>query len=204
MSSGALDLRDHDHVELVADLGDQGDDVVEAPRRVEAVDSRPQLRVAHVDRSATSTRPDAGGLLVGHRDGVFEVAEQDVDGRDDLGQLGDDLVDVRREEVDDTTRSEGDVAHRLRGTDSEGFEEVSGAAHECKGMCRCSQGRNGHDVRVTQRFKAILLDAGGVLVLPDPTVLGPLLSYYGGDPSIERAPSRPLRGHGSKIGGRQR
>jgi putative hydrolase of the HAD superfamily len=38
---------------------------------------------------------------------------------------------------------------------------------------------------VTERFKAILLDAGGVLVLPDPTVLGPLLAYYGGDPSVE-------------------
>ena len=24
-----------------------------------------------------------------------------------------------------------------------------------------------------------------MLVLPDPTVLGPLLSYYGGDPSVE-------------------
>ncbi|MGZ4671627.1 MAG: HAD family hydrolase [Ilumatobacteraceae bacterium] len=37
---------------------------------------------------------------------------------------------------------------------------------------------------MTQRFKAILLDAGGVLLLPDPTVLGPLLAYYGGDPSV--------------------
>jgi putative hydrolase of the HAD superfamily len=35
------------------------------------------------------------------------------------------------------------------------------------------------------RFDAILFDAGGVLVLPDPTVLGPLLTYYGGDPSID-------------------
>jgi hypothetical protein len=34
---GPLDLRDHDHVELVADLADQRDDVVEGPRRVEAV-----------------------------------------------------------------------------------------------------------------------------------------------------------------------
>lgn len=31
---------------------------------------------------------------------------------------------------------------------------------------------------------AILFDAGGVLVLPDPAVLGPLLDYYGGDPSV--------------------
>ena len=31
----------------------------------------------------------------------------------------------------------------------------------------------------------MLFDAGGVLVLPDPTVIAPLLSYYGGDPSID-------------------
>jgi putative hydrolase of the HAD superfamily len=35
-------------------------------------------------------------------------------------------------------------------------------------------------------FDAILFDAGGILVLPDPTVLGPLLAYFGGDPAIER------------------
>ncbi len=35
------------------------------------------------------------------------------------------------------------------------------------------------------RFDAILFDAGGVLVLPDPTVIGPLLSFYGADSSIE-------------------
>jgi putative hydrolase of the HAD superfamily len=29
----------------------------------------------------------------------------------------------------------------------------------------------------------VLFDAGGVLVLPDPAVLGPLLAVYGGDPS---------------------
>lgn len=51
-------------------------------------------------------------------------------------------------------------------------------------MCRRGWGRNGHDGPVNARFKAILFDAGGVLVLPDPTVLGPLLAYYGGDPSV--------------------
>ena len=30
-----------------------------------------------------------------------------------------------------------------------------------------------------ENFDAVLFDAGGVLVLPDPTVLGPLLTYYG-------------------------
>lgn len=36
------------------------------------------------------------------------------------------------------------------------------------------------------RFDAVWLDAGGVLVLPDPTVLGPLLVYYGGHPDVDR------------------
>lgn len=35
-----------------------------------------------------------------------------------------------------------------------------------------------------ERFDAVLFDAGGVLVLPDPTVLGPLLAPYGGDASV--------------------
>ena len=34
-------------------------------------------------------------------------------------------------------------------------------------------------------FDAILFDAGGIFLLPDPTVLGPLLAYHGGNPSIE-------------------
>jgi putative hydrolase of the HAD superfamily len=36
------------------------------------------------------------------------------------------------------------------------------------------------------RFDAILFDAGGVLVLPDPTVIGPLLARYGGSTDVDR------------------
>jgi FMN phosphatase YigB (HAD superfamily) len=35
-------------------------------------------------------------------------------------------------------------------------------------------------------FDAYLFDAGGVLVLPDPTVLAPLLAVFGGDHDLER------------------
>ena len=35
------------------------------------------------------------------------------------------------------------------------------------------------------RFDAVLFDAGGVLVLPDPTVLRPLLAPYGGADDTE-------------------
>jgi putative hydrolase of the HAD superfamily len=37
----------------------------------------------------------------------------------------------------------------------------------------------------TRRFDAVLFDAGGVLVLPDPTVLAPLLAYFGGSTDID-------------------
>jgi putative hydrolase of the HAD superfamily len=37
-----------------------------------------------------------------------------------------------------------------------------------------------------KRFEAIWFDAGGVLVLPDPTVLAPLLAYFGGSADIDR------------------
>ena len=39
---------------------------------------------------------------------------------------------------------------------------------------------------MSAQFDAVLFDAGGVLVLPDPDVLGPLLAFYGGDPAVAR------------------
>ncbi len=39
---------------------------------------------------------------------------------------------------------------------------------------------------MTKQIKAILFDAGGVLVLPDPTVLAPLLQFYGASAPIEQ------------------
>ena len=67
--------------------------------------------------------------------------------------------------------------------DGERLEEVSWAAHDVRlgTPTRC-----GCNAAVVRDVDAILFDAGGILVLPDPTVLGPLLAYYGGDPSIER------------------
>lgn len=44
-----------------------------------------------------------------------------------------------------------------------------------------------HDrVTSSRRFDAVLFDAGGVLVLPDPTVLAPLLEPFGGATDHER------------------
>jgi putative hydrolase of the HAD superfamily len=47
-------------------------------------------------------------------------------------------------------------------------------------------------------FDAILFDAGGIFLLPDPTVLGPLLAYHGGDPSIAAHRRAHYRGMAAK------
>lgn len=47
-------------------------------------------------------------------------------------------------------------------------------------------------------FDAILFDAGGIFLLPDPTVLGPLLAYHGGDPSISAHRRAHYRGMAAK------
>jgi hypothetical protein len=39
---------------------------------------------------------------------------------------------------------------------------------------------------VTKRFDAILFDAGGIFLLPDPISLGAIVRAHGGDGSIER------------------
>ena len=124
----ALDLRDHDDVELVADLGDQFGQVVEHPRGGELVDPRPQLRVAEVHLAADLDQAGARGELAVDRDRVLEVAEQDVDGGRDVGHLGDHLLVGEVQEVDHPGGFEGDLASRLGGADGEGLEEVSGVA----------------------------------------------------------------------------
>ncbi len=52
---------------------------------------------------------------------------------------------------------------------------------------------------MSRRFDAVLFDAGGVLVLPDPHVFGPLLAYYGGDPSLDAHRRAHYAGMASKA-----
>lgn len=73
--------------------------------------------------------------------------------------------------MDDTTRSERDLSHGLGSTGGEWFEEVSGGAHPASVRRRVSV--------VPRDFDAVLFDAGGVLLVPDPSVLSATLAYYG-------------------------
>ncbi len=127
----ALDLGDHDDVESVADGGDEGRQVVEGPWAVEGVDPGPQLGVlAEVGRPGDVDEPLAGGLLVLGLDGVLEVAEEDVDGADEVGDLGRHLGVARVEEMDHPAGPRRHLPDRRGRPDGEGAEEVLGAAHE--------------------------------------------------------------------------
>ncbi len=126
---GALDLRHHDHVELVADLRDERRQVVEHPGRLERVDACPELRRPEVDLLADGDQAGARGLLVVDRDGILEVAEQDVRLLRDIGQLGPHLLVARVEEVDHPRGWERDLRERVRGAGCERLEEVTGMSH---------------------------------------------------------------------------
>jgi hypothetical protein len=125
----ALDLRNHDHVEPVADLAHQRDEVVEHPWRVERVHPRPQRRAAEVDLPADPHQSGARGLLAVGRHRVIEVAEQDVGRGRDAGQLGGHLLVRGVEEVDHPRRRDGDLGQRIRRALRERLGEVSGIAH---------------------------------------------------------------------------
>ena len=126
---GALDLGQHDDVELVADRGDDLGDVVEHPRRVERVDPRPQPGGAEVDRLGHGDEAFAGGLLGVGRDGVLEIAEHHVDLPDQLRHLGGDLLVVRRHEMNHALELDRKLAQRLRCADGERLEERAGKLH---------------------------------------------------------------------------
>ena len=93
---GPLDLGDHDHLDAVADLGDRGGQVVEDPRRVERVDPCPELGGGVIPRLGDLDQPGPRRLLLGCRDAIFEVGEQDVDRGRDVRNLGDHLRLERR------------------------------------------------------------------------------------------------------------
>ena len=122
---GALDLRHHDHLELLADLAHQLGEVVQNPGALQGVDAGPEGGGAEVVLLGGLDQAGAGGLLAVDRDGVLEVAEQDVGFLRDGARLGDHLLVREVEEVDHPRGLDGDLAQRLGGADRLGQEEVA-------------------------------------------------------------------------------
>lgn len=78
---------------------------------------------------------------------------------------------MRREEVDDAAGLEGNLVDGRGGTGSEGLEKVTGGTHTASVGVTVA--------RVKPEYDAILFDAGGVFLIPDPSVMAPTLAYYG-------------------------
>ncbi len=124
---GALDLGQHDHVELVADRRDDFGDVVQQPGRVQAVDARPQAGRAVIVRGRHLDKPFARGLLGVGGDGVFQIAEDDVHGRDHVADFRPHFFQMRRDEMDHALHPHRQLAIRLRGADGERLEKIARA-----------------------------------------------------------------------------
>ena len=95
-----LDLRQHNDVELVADGGDDLDDIVERPGRVERIDAGPQpgstvvVGPGHLDEAGARRRLGVGGNR------VLEIAEHHVDLADQVRHLQAQLLQMWRHEMD--------------------------------------------------------------------------------------------------------
>jgi putative hydrolase of the HAD superfamily len=81
---------------------------------------------------------------------------------------------MRREEVNNTTWLEWNLVNWGGSTSSEGFEEITRRTHEVIVCPSVSY--------VKLEYDAILFDAGGVFLVPDPAVMMPTLAYYGARP----------------------
>ncbi len=127
-----LDLRDHDHVEPVSDLGDQRDQVVQRPRRVEAVHPRPERRGPDVLLASDLDQPLARGDLVARLDSVLEVSDQHISLGRQVRDLGRHLRVARVEEVDHPRRPGRYLAERLRRAERQRREEVLRGTHNRK------------------------------------------------------------------------
>ena len=121
---GPLDLGDHDHVELVADMLDDLAEVVEYPRAVQRIDAHPHAGIGEIVVCQHFDEAGTRRLLGVDRNGVLEVAAHYIALAGSLGRLGADLFDVWRKEVDHALRSHGQFTQGLWGTNGERLVEM--------------------------------------------------------------------------------
>ena len=126
---GAVDLRQHDDVELITHRADDLADVIERPRRIERIDPRPQSGGAEIASLRHGDKSRARRLLGVGGNGVFQIAQDNVDLRDQLRHFGSDFFDVRRHEMDHPLEPQRQVAQRRRRTNSQGLKKIARQFH---------------------------------------------------------------------------
>src|SRR5215468_899331 len=113
----ALHLGQHDDVELVADGGNDLDDIIERPGRIERIDPGPKsgyavvVRLTHLDEAAPRR--------------LF-----DVDLADKVWNFLAQLFEVRRHEMDHALKPYRQIVQRNGRPDGKRLEELTGQFHE--------------------------------------------------------------------------
>ena len=126
----ALDLGDHHHVELVADLADEPRHIVDEPGRIERVDARPKSGRAEIGRLRHRDQAVPGRLFRVDRNRILEIAKDDVDLADQFGRLRAHLLVVRRYEMDHALKPRGQLEQRARRPDRQRIEIPTGSFHQ--------------------------------------------------------------------------
>ena len=121
-----LDLGNHDHIELVADMSNDLFEVVEYPRAVQGVDTHPHRGVTEVVFRQQVDETGTRRVLGFDGNGVLEVAAHHVTLPRGFRRLGANLVDVRRKEMDHPFRPHRQFTQRLWRTDGEWLVEMNG------------------------------------------------------------------------------
>ena len=121
----AFDLWQHDHVELVARGGDNLGHISERPRRIERVNPRPQSGGAELAGPRHGDKAGAGRFFGVNWNGVFEIAEDDVDLGDELGHFAADLFDMRRNKMDHSLQPQRQFTQRRRRADRKRLEKIA-------------------------------------------------------------------------------
>ena len=125
----AIDLRQHDDVELVADRATISVTSSSAQGELSAL-MRVHSPVAPKSVAfAISMKPRARRLLGVGRNGVLEIAEHDVDLPHEFRHLGAHLLDVRRHEMDHALEPHRQFAQRRRRADGERLKELARQLH---------------------------------------------------------------------------
>jgi hypothetical protein len=93
------------------------------------VNARPQAGGAEMAKAHHGDEPGARRLLGVNGNGVLEVAKDDVDLRNELGHLGADLLDVRRNEVDHPLQPQGQFTQRCWRANRKRFKKIARQFH---------------------------------------------------------------------------
>ena len=125
----AFHLRQHDHIDLVADFRDDLRHIVEHPRAVQRIDARPQARLAEIMRLGRLDEALARRFLGVSGNGVFQIAQQHVALGDHIADFRPDLLIVSRKEMDHPLQRHRQFAIRIRRADGERLVEICRQFH---------------------------------------------------------------------------